>query len=65
MPNEPVLTVASIQAVIGAAFIFLASYGLSISTEQRAGILGLYVVVAPIVFGIIARARVTPTVKAP
>lgn len=63
MNNEPVLTVASVQAVIVAAFILVASFGIDISDAQRAGIIGFYAVVAPLVFAFIARRQVTPIGK--
>jgi hypothetical protein len=58
--SEPVLTVASIQAIIVAAFILLAAYGVDISDTQRTAIIGFYAVVAPLVFALVARQRVSP-----
>jgi hypothetical protein len=61
MTNEPVLTVAGIVAIIGALLGVAVSFGVALSAEQQAAILKLAVVAAPIIVGLVARQKVTPT----
>lgn len=61
MTNQPVLTIASVQAVIAAIISALVVFNVWSPTEdQVAAVMGLYAVVAPIVFGFWARSKVTP-----
>ena len=58
--QEPVITANSIVAFISAAIVLAITFGLSISEEQKAAILGVVVIVAPLVAAWWARRKVTP-----
>lgn len=61
MTKQPVLTIASVQAVIAAIISALVLFNVWHPTDdQVAAVLGLYAVLAPIVFGLLARSKVTP-----
>lgn len=60
MKNEPAITVASITAGVTALLALAAAFGLQLSDEQQAAILGVVAVVAPLVVGFVARRYVTP-----
>lgn len=60
MNREPVITVATIVAVVGALVALLVAFGLDLTNEQRAEILSFTTVVAPLLV-IAARKYVTPT----
>lgn len=60
MNTQPVLTIASVQAVLGALLSLLLVFGVDLSKEQVAAIIGLWVAAGPIVFGLWARSKVTP-----
>lgn len=61
MKNEPAITVASITAGFTALLALLAAFGLPLTDEQTAAILGVVAVLAPLVVGLITRSQVTPT----
>ena len=61
MTNEPLLTVASVTAAATAIIGLLVAFGLELSGEQQTAILGVVAVVAPVVVGVVARRKVTPT----
>lgn len=61
MSNEPAVTVASVTAVVAALIGLLVAFGLDVSKEQTAAILGLVAVAGPIVAGLVTRTKVTPT----
>ena len=63
MSNEPVLTAASISAVVSAVLALLVAFGLDLSETQTAAILGVVGAVVPLVTAVVARAKVTPTSK--
>ncbi len=56
-PTEPVLETASIVTVATAILSLIAAFGLPISDDLQAAILGAIAVVAPVVLGLIARNR--------
>ena len=60
MKNEPALKVATYTAIVTAVLALLTSFGLNLSDEQTAAILGVVAVLAPIVAGFITRRHVTP-----
>lgn len=60
MQNEPVMTGATVLAAVGAVLTLLIAFGVDISTDQRAAIIGLVTVVAPVLVGWIVRSKVTP-----
>lgn len=60
MNREPVVTVSSIVAVVAAALAVGTAFGLHLSKEQTAAIMGAVTVLAPLVAGFIGRQFVTP-----
>lgn len=60
MNREPVITTASIAAVIVAIVALLKSFGVPISDEQATALVGAVGVVAPLVAAFVARRKVTP-----
>ncbi len=60
MQNEPLITVASITAIVAAVIGLLAAFGLSLTDVQIQAMLGFVAVAAPFVVAFIARSRVTP-----
>jgi hypothetical protein len=58
--REPVLTVASITALVAATITVLAAFGLPLTNDQTQAILGLIAVAGPLVAALIARRKVTP-----
>ena len=63
MRNEPVVTAAGVSAVITAAIALLVAFGVHVTANQSAAIVGFVGVVAPLVLAVVARARVTPVAK--
>lgn len=60
MKNEPLVTVASITAIVGAIITALVAFGIDLSKDQQTAILGLVTVVAPLVVALVVRSKVTP-----
>lgn len=63
MKNEPLITVATVTALVAAVLALLVSFGITLSDDQQKAILGLTAVVAPLVVAGFARSRVTPVHK--
>ena len=67
MKNEPVLTVATILALLGAVLGFLTAHGI-ISNTQASAMTQVFAVIVPLVLpllaGWVARQKVTPVAKA-
>ena len=63
MKNEPLLTVASITAIVAAVVGALVAFGVPLSEDQQTALLGLAAVVAPFVVVYFARPKVTPNAK--
>ena len=63
MKREPVVTAAGVSAVITAAIALLVAFGVHVTANQSAAIVGFVGVVAPLVLAVVARARVTPVAK--
>lgn len=61
MNREPLVTTATITALVSAVIGLLVVFGVPLSKEQEAAILGVVAVVAPLVVGLVARGKVTPT----
>lgn len=59
--REPLITAATITALVTAVIALLVAFGVPMSDDQQAAILGLVAVLAPVVVGLLARAKVTPT----
>jgi hypothetical protein len=57
---QPILTAAGLQAAVGAVIALLVAFGLKLSGEQTAAVLGVFAVLGPIVTGFVTRAKVTP-----
>jgi uncharacterized membrane protein (DUF441 family) len=58
--REPVLTSASIVALVAALIAVLAAFGLPLSDDQTTAVVSLVGVVAPLVVALLSRPRVTP-----
>lgn len=58
--GEPVLSIASITAVVSTAVGLLVSLGLPISTETKVALLAFVTAAAPLVAAYFQRKRVTP-----
>lgn len=54
-PAEPLVTVGSITAGVTALLGLVVAFGLPISAEQQAAILGVVAVVAPLVVAVVGR----------
>lgn len=61
MNREPLLTTAGIAAIVSAIVALLVAFGLDLSEGQTAAILGVVSVLAPLIVGLLARRKVTPT----
>jgi hypothetical protein len=57
-PSEPLITVGAITAGVTAVLALLVAFGLSLSADQQAAILGVVAVVAPLVVSLVGRGRV-------
>lgn len=60
MNREPAAIIGSITAAASAIIALVVAFGLDLSDEQTAAILGVVAVVAPIVAGFVTRGKVTP-----
>ena len=60
MKNEPAITIGTITAAVAAVLALLIAFGVDLTDEQTAAILGLVAAVGPIVAAILTRRRVTP-----
>lgn len=60
MKTEPVMTGATILAFVGAVLVLLRSFGVMITTDQYNAILGVVVIAAPVVVGVLVRRKTTP-----
>jgi predicted amino acid dehydrogenase len=61
MRDEPVMTGATVLAIVGSILTLLVSFGVDLTQEQTAAIVGFVGVVAPVAIGFIVRAKVSPT----
>lgn len=60
MKNEPVVTVATITALVAALIALVVAFGVPLTEDQKTAILSLVTVAAPIVVAVVARRHVTP-----
>jgi hypothetical protein len=60
MDREPLFSVATVTAVLTAAFAALVSFGFDISDDRQSALLGLTAVAVPLITAIWARGKVTP-----
>lgn len=58
MQTEPAVIIGSITAVVTAILALLVAFGMDISPDQQAAILGMVAAVAPIVAAVFIRQRV-------
>ena len=63
MNQEPVLTAAGIAAFVSATLALLVAFGVGLSPDEVAAVMGVTGVVAPIVAAYIARKKVAPVEK--
>lgn len=63
MEHEPLVTVASITAIVVALIAAIVSFGVNITDAQQNGIIGVVAVLAPFVVGFLARSKVAPWVE--
>lgn len=59
--REPVMLAATIVSLVGAVIALLIAFGVDLTQEQTAAIVGLTNVVAPLVAALFVRAKVSPT----
>lgn len=57
-PSEPLVTTGTITAVVTALIALFVAFGLPVSDDQQAAILGVVAVVAPFVVAFVGRRRV-------
>lgn len=60
MKTEPLITVASLTALVAAAIGLLVAFGVDLTGDQQTAILGFVAVVAPLAVAALARSKVTP-----
>lgn len=60
MNREPLVTTASVTALVAALIGLLVAFNVPLSDDQQKAILAVTAIVAPIVVGLVARGRVTP-----
>ena len=60
MNREPLVTTASVTALVAALVGLLVAFNVPLTDDQQKAILAAAAVVAPIVVGLVARGRVTP-----
>ena len=61
MTKEPVLAAATIVSLVGSVVALLIAFGVDLTPQQQAAIVGLTNVVAPLVAALFVRAKVSPT----
>lgn len=62
--NEPLITASGVTALVAALIALLVAFGVPVTDQQREAILSLVAILAPLAVALLARAHVTPTVKA-
>lgn len=60
MKREPLVTRATIVALAAAVVLVLVVFGVPLTREQQAAVLGLVGVAAPLVVAALTRSKVTP-----
>jgi hypothetical protein len=58
--REPLRTVSAVVSIVGALLSLAVAFGLDLTKDQQAAILGVATVVAPVVIALVVRPRVTP-----
>jgi hypothetical protein len=59
--REPLVTRATITAIVTACLGLLVAFGVDLTTAQTAAILGVVAVAAPILVAVLSRHKVTPS----
>jgi hypothetical protein len=60
MNGQPVLSGAAVLAVVNAFLVCLVAFGVSLSPEQTAAVMGLANAVIGLVIGFVVRGKVSP-----
>lgn len=60
MKREPLVSVASITAAVGAVLTTLVAFGVDLTEDQQKALTGLVAVLAPLAVALWARRKVTP-----
>lgn len=60
LSREPAAVTATITALVAALIALVVAFGLDLTKEQEVAIIGVTAVLAPIVAGLITRAKVSP-----
>jgi hypothetical protein len=60
MTREPLVTAATVTALVTAVIGLVVAFGIDLSTEQQTAILGVVAVAAPLVVALFSRSKVTP-----
>ncbi len=63
MKTEPALTTGVITAFVTALLALLVSFGVHITNDQQAAVLGIIAVTAPFLVGLAVRPKVVPLAK--
>lgn len=58
MKREPATIIGAITAVVSAVLALLVAFGMDVSEDQQAAILGVVAAVAPLVAGVLIRSKV-------
>lgn len=60
MTREPLVTAATITALVTALIGVLVAFGIDLTDDQQKAVLGLVAVVAPLAVALFSRSKVTP-----
>lgn len=60
MNTQPMITAAAITSVVGAIIALLISFGVNLTGEQQAAIMGLVTVASPWIVALVGRSTTTP-----
>lgn len=60
MSNTPLITTAAITSIVGAVIALLTAFGVSLTADQQAAILGFIAVLAPWVVALVGHNTTTP-----
>lgn len=58
--NEPVLSAGVVTGIVSALIVLLTTFGVDITQEQQAAIMGVLVLIVPIAIAFWPRSKVTP-----
>lgn len=63
MDREPIITVATITAIVSAIIASMVAFGVSFTEDQTTAVMGIVAVLSPFVVAFIARQFTTPVTK--